>query len=170
MTYQASIFILFLGQIFCILVLFCPKFYSDILYTNKYKGNLIWAILSKPESPVISNIFHYRRNNAITLSDALVTATSVTYNTIDLLRIKNPYAYLESRIPDVPERMIMRILCILEILIVFIWPVLTGTASLTSGLLFRCFFFLHDSATTKGCKNHRHQKWKKKRSCKHKCK
>ena len=120
MTYQVSIFILVLGQFFWILVLFCPKFYSDILYTNKYKGNLIWAILSKPESPVISNIFHYRRNNATTLSDALVTATSVTYNTIDLLRIKNPYAYLESRIPDVPERMIMRILCILEILIVFI--------------------------------------------------
>ena len=170
MTYQASIFILVLGQLFWILNLFCPKFYWDILYTNKDKGRSIRAILSNPESTDDSNMIHYFRDNSTTISDALVTATSVTYNTIDLLRIKNPYAYLESRIPDVPERMIMRILCILEILIVFIWPVLTGTASLTSGLLFRCFFFLHDSATTKGCKNHRHQKWKKKRSCKHKCK
>ena len=91
MTYQASIFILVFGRFFWILVLFFPKFYWDIFYTNKDKGRSIWAIFSKPESPAVSKIIHYHRDNATTLSDALVTATSVPCNTRDPLRIKNPY-------------------------------------------------------------------------------
>ena len=64
MTYQASIFILVLGQFFWILVLFCPKLYSDILYINKDKGRFIWDILSKPAYPAISNIIHCHRDDA----------------------------------------------------------------------------------------------------------
>ena len=170
MTYQASIFILVLGQFFWILVLFCPKLYSDILYINKDKGRFIWDILSKPAYPAISNIIHCHRDDATIWSDVLVTAASVPWNTRDTLRIKKPYAYLASRIPNVPDRMIMWIICILEIIIVFIWPILTGTTSLTSRLLFQRLFCLHDYATTKGRKNHRHQKRRQKRSRKQICK
>ena len=162
MTYQSSIFIFFFGKFFWILVLFFPKFYWDIFYTNKDKVRSIWAIFSKPVSTAVSNIIHCCRDNATTLSDALVTATSVPCNTRDPLRIKKPYAYLTSIIPDVPDRMIMRILCILEIVIVCLWPILTGTVSLTSWLIFWRFFCLQNSATTKGRKNPRHRKWKQK--------
>ena len=70
------------------------------------------AIISKPASPAVSKIIHYRRDNATTLSDALVTATSVPYNTRYPLHIKKPYAYLALIIPNVPDGMIMRILFI----------------------------------------------------------
>ena len=170
MKYQASIFILVLGKFLCMLILFCPKFCWDIFYTNKYKGRSIWAIFSKPAYNSVLKIIHFRCNNATTLSDAMFTATSVTCNTRYPLHIKKPYAYLASRIPNVPDGIIMRILCILEIVIVFLWPILTGTVSITSRLLFRSFFCLHNSATTKGCKNPRHQKWKGKRSRKKICK
>ena len=115
-------------------------------------------------------IVHYCRDNATNLSDVLVTATSVPCNTRYPLRIKKPYTYLASRIPDVPEGMIIRILFIIAIAIVFIWNILTGTGSLTSWHMFQCFFHLHDSATKKGRKNPRHQKWKRQRSRKQICK
>ena len=162
--YQASIFILVFGQFFWILVLLCPKFYWDIFYTNKKKGRLIWAIFSKPASPAVLKIINYRRDNTNILSDALVTATSVPCNTWYPLHIKKPCGYLVSRIPNVPVGMIMWILCILEIAILFLWPILTGTVSLTSWLIFWRFFCLQNSATTKGRKNPRHRKWKWKQS------
>ena len=114
MMYQASIFLPVLGQLFQVLILFCPKFYWDIFYTNKYKGLLIWDIISKPASPAVLNIIHYCCDNATTLRDALVTATSVPCNTRDPLRIKKRYSYLAPRIPDVPDGTITSMLCILE--------------------------------------------------------
>ena len=131
-----SIFILVFEQLFWIFVLFRPKFYWDIFYTNKDKGRLIWDIFSKPASPTVSEIINYCCDSATNLSDALATATSVPCNTRDPLRVKKPYTYLASRIPNVPDGMTMRILCILEIAIVFLWPILTGTVSLTYRLLF----------------------------------
>ena len=113
MTYQASIFVIVFGKLFWVLVLFFPKFYWDIFYTNKYKGLLIWDIISKPASPAVLNIIHYCCDNATTLRDALVTATSVPCNTRYPLHIQNPYAYLASIIPNVPDGIIMHILCIM---------------------------------------------------------
>ena len=170
MKYQASISILVFGKFFWILVLFCTIFYWDIFYNNNNKENFKWAIFPNTTSPTVSKIIHDSRNNITTLRDALVTATPVTCNSRDPPIITNPFAYLASGIPDVPDGMIMCKFYVIENAIVFIWPILTITVSLTFWLLFQRFFLLHYYATTKMRKKPKHQKWQRNRSHKQKYK